>query len=126
MSTEYFTPTLANIVRANHREVEKFPKDEFRFKELDDDLIQMFNRLIEYGALEKTREADWGKEGRGSYWKLHDWFVDNWENYVNDGPTAPCGRTSVYCLKSGELFTCRDDDCDCRFGREKAEAIASR
>lgn len=44
---------------------------------------------------------------------------------LDEPPTCPegCYATGVRCLEAGELYTCLTDDCGCRFGRDRAQAI---
>jgi len=46
---------------------------------------------------------------------------------LSEPPTCPEGNytTGVHCLEAGEVYTCPTDGCDCRFGRNRAEAILS-
>jgi len=46
---------------------------------------------------------------------------------LDEPPTCPEGRyaTGIQCLEAGETYTCPADDCECRFGRDRAEEILS-
>ena len=75
-----------------------------------------FYQFREVGILEKRGRDDedrrlWGVPPR----------VDRWIRENVDIETTPCeSATGVRCVEAGEVFTCTDEACDCRFGRETA------
>ena len=81
-----------------------------------------FYQFRSAGILEKRGRDDedrrlWGVPPR----------VDRWIRENVDTETTPCGNaTGVRCVEAGETYTCTDDECDCRFGRETAAEVVGR
>ena len=74
------------------------------------------------GILEKRGRDDEGRRLWGVPPRVDRWIAEN-----IDIETTPCeSATGVRCVEAGETFTCTDDDCDCRFGRETAAEVVGR
>ena len=75
-----------------------------------------FYQFREAGILEKRGRDDEGRRLWGVPPRVDRWIAEN-----VDTTTTPCeNATGFRCVEAGEVFTCTDDECECRFGRETA------
>lgn len=82
------------------------------------------NKLHRDGAIEhvghRTRE-----DPRTT---VYEWETDPetyaWvQTHIDRPHETPCGNSGVHCIQAGRVFTCTDDECDCRFGPERARQV---
>ena len=75
-----------------------------------------FYQFRSAGILEKRGRDDEGRRLWGVPPRVDRWIREN-----VDTTTTPCeNATGFRCVEAGEVFTCTDDECDCRFGPETA------
>lgn len=79
------------------------------------------NRLHKNGAIERVgRTRQTNDRTTATIWQTdaatHAWVHE----HIERTHETPCGNSGVRCIDPGETFSCTDDDCDCRFGRETA------
>ena len=87
-------------------------------------------RLQALEIIEKVRFVgdDEAFDHKGHLWRTSP-AAGRWIDCVisEDVVTTPCGcSTGVRNLGDGETYTCTEDDCDCRFGRETALEVVGR
>ena len=117
------TRTVASVVRTRQLEATKLPHPDERLPW--GELKPRFSHSTLYkfksiGLLERTDERD--AEGRW-LWRS-DPSTYAWIEANLDVTTTPCGRSiGVRNVRDEDAYTCLDDECDCRFDRETAEAV---
>ena len=81
-----------------------------------------FYQFRSAGILEKRGRDDEGRRLWGVPPRVDRWIAEN-----VDTTTTPCANaTGFRCVEAGETYTCTENDCDCRFGRETALEVVGR
>ena len=119
------TRSVINTIRANKAAALRLPaptEPQPRRVLYERTSCSQFNVFREAGILEKRGRDDEGRRLWGVPPRVDRWIAEN-----IDIETTPCANaTGVRCVEAGELFTCTDDECDCRFDRETAAEVVGR
>lgn len=129
---DYADPTArqANILRAHRRDALELPHpdEEIRFGELVDMLhggASTAKQFSQHGIVEQKRRVTPNKSSsKGHIWgtnpDVFGWIVDN----LTRPDETPCGNaTGIRTVEAGKVYTCTDEDCNCRFDRHIAEEV---
>lgn len=74
------------------------------------------------GVVEKVERQT---NGSPSTWRSVAGVRDYAQTVSERRTTTPCGNaTGFTTIEAGEVYTCNDDACDCRFGREVALEVS--
>ena len=119
------TRSVINTIRANKAAALRLPaptEPQPRCVLYERTSCSQFNLFREVGVVAKRGHDADGRQLWGVPPQIHRWIAKN-----VDIETTPCGcSTGVRCVESGETYTCTDDECDCRFGRETALEVVGR
>jgi hypothetical protein len=67
-----------------------------------------------------------GSDNSRTEWQTAQGVAEWVEDHLAGRTYTPCGcSTGIRTVEAGETYTCRDDECACRFGRETAEEVVA-
>jgi hypothetical protein len=100
------------------------PGREWRLADVAGEDRSLWLRLIHADAFERVGKAE-PPSGNGQvhYYRTKRSVYQLAQELAREGPWPDCPHTGIVNLDGGETFTCGDDDCDARYGRETAREV---
>ena len=91
------------------------PEDDEDTIELGDGPLEVFHQC---GVITSIGTAT---RSKGNIWRTNLDALSLIEEHIATRTRTPCGcSTGIRTVESGEVYTCRNDDCDERFDKETA------
>lgn len=102
----------------------KLPEHPEEWYNRDVDLtVAQLEKFREAGVIQTVR-VDYDRSTRPYVWKTYPGVPRYAKRWLENQERTPCDNaTGIRCVESGEVYTCTDDECDCRMDRETAEEV---